>query len=114
MILAGVDAIDTRVGLNDLDVVGDRLVDVEGTQLRLVEARLKLVGYDHQPVLRRIESVFDALVAEVVHVRFGVVVARINGCERMPLQILVVRQDAFRSAYLVRECDKGFSRHLEL
>jgi len=47
MVLAGVDAVDARIGLNDLDVAGDRLVDVEGTQLRLVEARLELVGYDH-------------------------------------------------------------------
>lgn len=114
LILAGVDAVDARIGLHDLDVVGDGLVDVQGAELGLVESGLELVRHDHESVLRGVERVLDGFVAEVVHIRLGIVVVRVDRRERVVLEVFVLRDHALGALDLVRERHQWFSGNLEL
>ena len=54
------------------------LIDVHGVQERLIEARLKLIGDDHQLAFIPLERVGGLRVGEAVHVGFGVVLASIT------------------------------------
>ena len=120
-VLARESPVQSGIRLYDLNIVADTLVYVHCTQLLLIEACLELVRYNEHTSLRRIKCVLYALIPEVVHILFRVVIIPADGCKRIGFQVIelindlvVFRHDCHFSCNLAGKSNQRITRHREL
>ena len=93
VILAGICSVQSRIRLNDFDVIGNLLINVHRTKLWLVEASLEFVRYDHHSVFRCIEGIFHTLISDIIGILFSIFVVPLNLSERIIFEIIELFDD---------------------